>query len=74
MSKENNIKEKFKIALVSTEKAISDDLLKKDPKNKKNIKDLNQIILKIMHVNRFMNFQKKLDVNCLVQKCLKVQK
>ena len=35
MSKENNIKEKFKIALVSTEKAISGDLLEKNPKNKK---------------------------------------
>ena len=29
MSKENNIKEKFKIALASTEKVISDDYLKK---------------------------------------------
>ena len=38
MSKENNIKEKFKIALISTEKAISDDYLKKNLKNKKNLK------------------------------------
>ncbi len=29
MSKENNFKEKFKLALVSTEKVISDDYLKK---------------------------------------------
>ena len=35
MSKENNIKEKFKIALISTEKAISDDYLNKDTKIKK---------------------------------------
>ena len=37
MSKENSIKEKFKIALISTEKAISDDYLKKDKKNSKEI-------------------------------------
>ena len=36
MSKENNIKEKFKIALISTEKAISDNYLKKIVKLKKN--------------------------------------
>ena len=35
MSKENSIKEKFKIALISTEKAISDDYPKKDKKNSK---------------------------------------
>ena len=35
MSKENNIKEKFKIALASTEKAISDDYLKKNLKIRK---------------------------------------
>ena len=37
MSKENSIKEKFKIALISTEKAISDDYLKKDKKHSKEI-------------------------------------
>ena len=41
MSKENNIKEKFKIALVSTEKVISDDYLKKKNEIKKNKSDLN---------------------------------
>ena len=34
MSKENNIKEKFKIALISTENAISDNYLNKKSKNK----------------------------------------
>ena len=33
MTKESNIKEKFKIALISTEKVISEDYLKKNPKN-----------------------------------------
>ena len=33
MSKENNIKEKFKIALTSTEKVISDDYLIKNKKS-----------------------------------------
>ena len=47
MSKENNIKEKFKIALVSTEKVISDDYLKKKMKLRK-IKVI-QIILKLTH-------------------------
>ena len=41
MSKENNIKEKFKIALISTEKVISDDYLKKKSEIKKNKSDLN---------------------------------
>ena len=41
MSKENNIKEKFKIALLSTEKAISDDYSKKNQKHKNITKDLN---------------------------------
>jgi len=35
MSKENNIKERFKIALISTENAISDNYLNKKSKNKK---------------------------------------
>ena len=47
MSKENNIKEKFKIALISTENAISDDYLKKKQKIKK--KQKLQIILKLTH-------------------------
>ena len=41
MSKENNIKEKFKIALISTEKAISDNYLKKNGKIKKKLNSLN---------------------------------
>ena len=41
MSKENNTKEKFKIALISTEKVISDDYLKKNTKIKKNINNIN---------------------------------
>ena len=53
MSKENNIKEKFKIALVSTEKAISDDLLKKI-KIKKIIKEF-RIILTLIHLNQEKN-------------------
>ena len=34
MSKENNFKEQFKIALISTEKALSDDFKTKDKKKK----------------------------------------
>ena len=41
MSKENNIKEKFKIALISTENAISGDYLKKKIKKKINSKEQN---------------------------------
>ena len=41
MSKENNIKEKFKIALISTEKAISDNYLKKNSKIEKKLNSLN---------------------------------
>ena len=41
MSKENNIKEKFKIALISTEKAISDDYSNKNNKIKKKTSELN---------------------------------
>ena len=43
MSKENNIKEKFKIALISTEKVISEDYLKKKNEIKKNKSDLNYL-------------------------------
>ena len=104
MSKENNIKEKFKIALISTEKAISDDYAIKKSKNQKNLKDLNyfeidslnteknllnielKVILghylrnflkkkfliqttqKTTLVSHYMNFQKKSDVNYLVQR------
>ena len=39
MSKENNLKEKSKIALISTENAISGDYLKEHIKNKKAKKD-----------------------------------
>ena len=43
MSKENNIKEKFKIALISTEKAISDNYLKKNSKIEKKSNSLNYL-------------------------------
>ena len=69
MSKENNIKEKFKIALVSTEKAISDDLLKKDPKNKKNIKDLNYFDIDSLNSREeFVKYRAESDSRALLKK------
>ncbi len=69
MSKENNIKEKFKIALVSTEKAISGDLLEKNPKNKKNIKDLNYFDIDSLNSREeFVKYRAESDSRALLKK------
>ncbi len=69
MSKENNIKEKFKIALASTEKAISDDYLKKTLKNKKVSKDLNYFEIDTLNTKEeFIKYRAESDSRALLKK------
>ena len=69
MSKENNIKEKFKIALASTEKAISDDYLKKTLKNKKVSKDLNYFEIDALNTKEeFIKYRAESDSRALLKK------
>ena len=68
MSKENNIKEKFKIALMSTEKAISDDYIKKLKKEKisKN-KDYFEID-SLNSIEEFVKYRAESDSRALLKK------
>ena len=69
MSKENNIKEKFKIALISTENAISDNYLNKKSKNKKNIKDLNFFEIDTLNSKEeFVKYRAESDSRALLKK------
>jgi len=68
MSKENNIKEKFKLALVSTARAISDDYsIKKKEKNKKNKIDLFELD-NLNTRNDFIKYRAEIDSNALRKK------
>ncbi len=69
MSKENNIKEKFKIALISTENAISDDYFKKKVKNKKNTKELNYFEIDTLNSKEeFVKYRAESDSRALFKK------
>ncbi len=69
MSKENNIKEKFKIALASTEKVISDDYLKKKLKNKKDSKDISYFeIDKLNTKEEFIKYRAESNSRALLKK------
>ena len=69
MSKENNIKEKFKIALISTENAISDDYFKKKVKNKKNTKKLNYFEIDTLNSKEeFVKYRAESDSRALFKK------
>ena len=69
MSKENNIKEKFKIALVSTEKVISDDYLKKKNEIKKNKSDSNYFEIDTLNSKEeFIKYRAESDSRGLFKK------
>ena len=69
MSKENNIKEKFKIALISTEKVISDDYLKKKNEIKKNTSDLNYFEIDTLNSKEeFIKYRAESDSRGLFKK------
>ena len=69
MSKENNIKEKFKIALISTEKVISDDYLKKKSEIKKNKSDLNYFEIDTLNSKEeFIKYRAESDSRGLFKK------
>ncbi len=69
MSKENNIKEKFKIALISTEKVISDDYLKKKNEIKKNKSDLNYFEIDTLNSKEeFIKYRAESDSRGLFKK------
>ena len=69
MSKENNLKEKFKIALISTEKAISGDYLKENIKNKKTKNDLNYFEIESLNSKEeFVKYRAESDSRALLKK------
>ena len=69
MSKENNIKEKFKIALISTEKVISGDYLKKKNEIKKNKNDLNYFEIDTLNSkDEFIKYRAESDSRGLFKK------
>ena len=69
MSKENNIKEKFKIALISTEKVISDDYLKKKNEIKRNKSDLNYFEIDTLNSKEeFIKYRAESDSRGLFKK------
>ncbi len=69
MSKENNIKERFKIALISTEKAISDDYAIKKSKNQKNLKHLNYFEIDSLNTREeFIKYRAESDSRALFKK------
>ena len=69
MSKENNIKEKFKIALISTEKVISDDYLKNKSEIKKNKSDLNYFEIDTLNSKEeFIKYRAESDSRGLFKK------
>ena len=69
MSKENNIKEKFKIALISTEKAISDNYLKKNSKIEKKSNSLNYLEIDTLNSKEeFIKYRAESDSRGLKKK------
>ena len=69
MSKENNFKEKFKLALVSTEKVISDDYLKKKNKDNKSLKELNLIEVENLNTKEdFIKYRAESNSRALMKK------
>ena len=69
MSKENNIKEKFKIALISTEKVISGDYLKKKNEIKENKNDLNYFEIDTLNSkDEFIKYRAESDSRGLFKK------
>jgi len=69
MSKENNIKEKFKIALISTEKVISDDYSKKNSQNKKVTKSIDYFEIDTLNSkNEFVKYRAESDSRALFKK------
>ena len=69
MSKENNIKEKFKIALISTEKAISGDYLKKNSKIEKKSNSLNYLEIDTLNSKEeFIKYRAESDSRGLKKK------
>tara|TARA_Y100001958_G_scaffold111294_1_gene78689 strand:+ start:550 stop:2355 length:1806 start_codon:yes stop_codon:yes gene_type:complete len=69
MSKENNFKEKFKLALVSTEKVISDDYLKKKNKDNKSLKELNLIEVENLSTKEdFVKYRAESNSRALIKK------
>ncbi len=69
MSKENNIKEKFKIALISTEKVISDDYLIKIKKSKNVKKNIDYFEIDTLNSkNEFVKYRAESDSRALLKK------
>ncbi len=69
MSKENNIKEKFKIALISTENVISEDYLKKKNKTNKTSSDLNYFEIDSLNSKKqFIKYRAESDSRGLFKK------
>ena len=69
MSKENNFKEKFKIALISTERAISGDYFKENSKNKKTKKDPNYFEIDSLNSREeFVKYRAESDSRALLKK------
>ena len=69
MSKENNIKEKFKIALISTEKVISDDYLIKNKKSKNVKKNIDYFEIDSLNSrNEFVKYRAESDSRALLKK------
>ena len=69
MSKENNIKEKFKIALISTEKVISDDYLIKNKKSKNVKKNIDYFEIDTLNSrNEFVKYRAESDSRALLKK------
>ena len=69
MSKENNIKERFKLALTSTAKAISDDYV--DQKNKENKNSKNTDFFELENLNNrndFIKYRAEIDSEALRKK------
>ena len=69
MSKENNIKEKFKIALISTEKVISGDYLIKNKKSKNIKKNIDYFEIDTLNSrNEFVKYRAESDSRALLKK------
>ena len=69
MSKENNIKEKFKIALISTEKVISGDYLIKNKKSKNVKKNIDYFEIDTLNSrNEFVKYRAESDSRALLKK------
>ena len=69
MNKEDNFKEKFKQALLSTEKVISDDYRQNISKNNTSSKNLEFFELdNLSHKNDFIKFRAEADTRALKRK------